>query len=108
MDPPFFNRARTASDGISTEGDPLTQSEFDDFNQENSFIVVYGIVSYKDFFGVSHWTKMCAFFPKPGATKGVNAKQCADYGDIDEQLANSDAVMVALFDLEVVLVDSSD
>jgi hypothetical protein len=83
MDSPVFNRVRTAADGVSVETDPVTQAEFDDFNQGNSFIVVYGTVSYKDFFGTSHWTRMCGFFAKPGGTKGFSAKQCTDYADID-------------------------
>ena len=83
MDSPVFSRVSTASDGVSAETDPVTQAELDDFNQGNSFIVVYGKVSYEDFFRVSHWTKMCGFFPKPGSTKGVSAKKCTDYGDID-------------------------
>jgi hypothetical protein len=83
MDSPVFNRVRTASDGVSAETDPVTQAEFDEFNQVKSFVVVYGIVSYGDFFGIRHWTKMCAFFPKPGANGAVTAKRCADYGDID-------------------------
>ena len=74
MDPAVFSRVRTAADGVSVETDLLTQAEFDDFNQEKSFIVVYGMVSYKDFFGISHWTKICGFFPKPSGTKGVTAK----------------------------------
>ncbi len=83
MDSPVFMRVRTASDGVSAETDPVTQAELDDFNQGNSFIVVYGMVSYEDFFHVSHWTKMCGFFPKLGSTKGASAKKCTDFGNID-------------------------
>jgi hypothetical protein len=83
MDSPVFSRVRTASDGISVEANPVSQAELDDFNQVKSFIIVYGIVSYRDFFGTWHWTKICGYFPKPNATGGVTAKWCADYGDID-------------------------
>lgn len=83
MDSQVFSRVRTASDGVSAETAPVTQAEFDDFNQVNSFIIVYGIVSYRDFFGTWHWTKVCAYFPKINSTRGVTAKTCTDYADID-------------------------
>jgi hypothetical protein len=64
---------------------PVTQAESDDFDQRKSFVVVYGIVSYRDFFGKWHWTKMCNLFTTkpPNAIGGVTAILCADYGDID-------------------------
>ena len=83
MDASAFNRVRTGSDGISVEIAPVTQAELDDFNQVKCFVIVYGIVSYSDFFGTWHWTKICGFFPKPNAGGGVTAKPCADYADID-------------------------
>jgi hypothetical protein len=69
--------------GIFVETAPVTQAELDDFNQVKCFVIVYGIVSYSDFFGTWHWTKICGFFPKPNAGGGVTAKPCADYADID-------------------------
>ena len=48
--------------GIFVETAPVTQAELDDFNQVKCFVIVYGIVSYSDFFETWHWTKFAVSF----------------------------------------------
>jgi hypothetical protein len=58
----------------------LSATEFDEFNREKIFFVVYGRLTYTDFYNVEHWTKFCQFIGLHGT---ATAKPCADYGDLD-------------------------
>jgi hypothetical protein len=81
-DSPYF-RLRTSSNGTSVEEDPLTESEFDDLQHSRIFFVVYATVSYADFFGTKHWTRMCAFSALSNVVGTATAQKCTDSGDVD-------------------------
>jgi hypothetical protein len=64
------------------EGDIVTQREFDDFQNGRLFFVAYTNVSYKDFFGIEHWTRYCtAIVSKALGT--FTGQKCTNYGDVD-------------------------
>jgi hypothetical protein len=77
-------RKKLASDGNTLESDPLTASEVKNLQpQINIFFVVYGKVSYSDFFGIDHWTKFCQYMVPTNSVGSVTAERCANYGDVD-------------------------
>jgi hypothetical protein len=78
-----YSRLRASANGSSTEDDPLTESELDDLQHNRIFFVVYATVSYTDFFGIKHWTKMCAFSALPNVVGTATAQKCTNYGDVD-------------------------
>jgi hypothetical protein len=73
---------RNSETGIP-EGDILMHSELDDFQHFRIFFVAYATVHYKDFFGVDHWTKLCAVEAPANVPGTFTGKNCTDYGDID-------------------------
>jgi hypothetical protein len=46
--------------------------------------VVYGSVSYKDFFGTPHVTKFCSFWMGGKTEMFLSARKCSDYNSIDK------------------------
>ena len=61
-----------------------TQAEAEAWKAGNNYIAVYGIVTYDDVFGVSHWTKFCLW--KGGNSKSTYmAQNCAKYSEVDNQ-----------------------
>lgn len=77
-------RKKLASDGNTLESDPLTGAEFENLQPRiNVFFVVYGTVSYSDFFGNDHWTKFCEFMVPGNAIGSVTAQRCTNYSDVD-------------------------
>jgi hypothetical protein len=78
-----FSRLRASANGTATEDDILTQSESDDFQHFKIFFVVYAITSYKDFFGIEHWTKLCVAELPPNVSGTFTGKKCTNYGDVD-------------------------
>lgn len=77
-------RARRSIGSNSPENDPITKTESEDFANGVTFYVVYGKITYTDFFGVDHWTKFCTPIvssnPRVG---GFTFRACTDYGDVD-------------------------
>jgi hypothetical protein len=78
-----IQRVRYINNGPATEDDILTQTEFEDFRKTRVFFVIYGTVFYKDFFGIGHWTKQCAFFAPVDVPGQFTAQKCTNYSDID-------------------------
>jgi hypothetical protein len=78
-----FNKLRYSNSGGSTEPDLLTQSEFDDFQNGRVFFVFYADVSYKDFFGVEHWTRTCKVLVQSNVPGTFSGRKCTNYGDVD-------------------------
>jgi hypothetical protein len=64
------------------EGNVVTQREFDDSQNGRLFFVAYANVSYKDFFGIEHWTKYCTAIVSKTANS-FTGKNCTNYGDVD-------------------------
>jgi hypothetical protein len=64
------------------EGNLVTQPEFNDFQNGKLFFVAYANVSYKDFFGIEHWTKYCTAIVSK-ATSSFTGQKCTNYGDVD-------------------------
>jgi hypothetical protein len=71
--------------GDAGDVNPLSQSEYDDFNQLKIFFVVYGTVSYGDFFGTRHWTKFCSVLIPHGVPPNTpyTGRSCSVYSDVD-------------------------
>jgi hypothetical protein len=77
------SKLRFVGNGVSSGPDLLTQSEFDDFRLGKIFFVTYANISYKDFFGVKHWTRLCEFNVQGSISGSYSAQKCANYGDVD-------------------------
>jgi hypothetical protein len=59
----------------------ISQPELGDLNAGRIFFVVYGTVTYTDFFRTQHWTKFCVtWILAPG---NYTSKKCAEYDDVD-------------------------
>jgi len=56
-----------------------TDALMQEINQGQSFVVVYGRVTYCDIFGVSHWTTFCRYATRPGFIDYA----CMNYNDAD-------------------------
>lgn len=60
----------------------LTPEEGKAFGKGTVFFVVFGTVTYEDFFHVKHWTKFCQY--EASATGGpYTAEKCTSYNDVD-------------------------
>ncbi len=60
----------------------LTPPELGDLNEGKTFFVIYGTVTYTDFFRTEHWTKFCVtWIMAPG---NYTSKKCAEYNDVDD------------------------
>jgi hypothetical protein len=82
------SRQRFAKDGKTFEEDPLTEIEWEQFQQNKIFFVIFAKVVYSDFFNVQHWTQKCNWqvIKKTQETRGtISAQKCAAYADIDDQ-----------------------
>jgi hypothetical protein len=90
---PLLNRTKRLSyfsAGILFPGDPenlsssytLPQSEWEDFAEGRSFLVIYGRASYKDVFQVDHWTNFCSFSGRPGWS--YSAEKCTNDNNTDD------------------------
>jgi hypothetical protein len=66
----------------------VTQQDVAAWNDHGVFVVVYGIVHYSDIFGVSHWTKLCHYYPSDFPFRDealTNIRKCIDEGnDVDK------------------------
>ena len=58
---------------------PFTSTEAEAFRNNKLYLVIYGTVTYTDFFKVQHWTKFCYPFYETSAP----ALSCAQYNGID-------------------------
>lgn len=82
------SRLRFAKDGKTVEEDPLTENEWEEFQQNKIFFVIFAKVIYSDFFEVQHWTQKCNWqvLKKTQETRrAISAQKCAAYADIDSQ-----------------------
>jgi hypothetical protein len=78
-----INKLRTSNNGGPPEADLLTQPAFDDFQNGRLFFVLYANVSYKDFFGIEHWTRICAAWVQSRVPGSFTGQKCTNYGDVD-------------------------
>jgi hypothetical protein len=62
--------------------------DYDRWTKGELFYVVYGRISYSDFFRVEHWTHYCVFVaspPPPGHPPYTfTAQRCTEYNDVDD------------------------
>jgi len=58
----------------------VTQSEYESFIHGVKYEVTYGQVTYRDIFGVNHWSKFCGY--GPGSFASLHGK-CAEYNNTD-------------------------
>jgi hypothetical protein len=61
----------------------LLQSDWEDYREGRSFLVIYGRVTYKDVFQTEHWTDYCEFHAlNPGT---YTTRKCTDYNNTDDE-----------------------
>jgi len=60
----------------------LSEKEWDDLKEARAWIAVHGEVTYRDTFGIKHWTKFCVF-KSPAVGKSVRASGCTMYNSVD-------------------------
>ena len=78
-----FSKQRSSNNSGALEPDLLTQPDFDDFNNGRLFFVIYANVSYKDFFGIQHWTRLCMVYVPSNVEGTFSGQKCTNYGDVD-------------------------
>ena len=61
---------------------PISQTELEQFNEGNIFLVVYARVAYSDASG-EHWTQFCRPIVENAKSISIPAKGCTDYNDTD-------------------------
>jgi hypothetical protein len=81
----YFNvvvERRKGTDPLNPDPDPVTNAESADYIAGKSWIIEYGVISYRDAFGILHWTRECAWFGSPG--KMFQSKSCTEYNSTDK------------------------
>jgi hypothetical protein len=62
----------------------LTSSDYRDLIDGRAFFMLRGIITYKDVFGIRHWTKFCYGMPYSRPPEiSPNVKNCATYNSVD-------------------------
>lgn len=82
-DYPWENKVSRMKDSFNPQ--TLTKDEVADLLSGRSYVVLYGVVLYRDAFGSDHWLQMCgyaAFFKR----SSVNAIPCVAYNDFGDGL----------------------
>lgn len=74
-------RTKAGSTDVA-EPDPLTGSEWKELSDGRAYLVFYGEMTYRDVYGVFHWTKYCTW---KGLIPGnYTSRDCTAYNDTDK------------------------
>jgi len=82
---------KPGSTGEHPEIEPLPPENWKRYSDGTAFYVLYGKISYFDFFKVEHWTHFCAWYASSAFYAARRGKDpppsviaCTDYNDVDD------------------------
>lgn len=73
-----FQGMRTGENG-NAEAIVLRKPLWEEIRTGQSFIIVHGIITYRDIFGTEHWTTYCRYVTNPS----LISDECTRHNDTD-------------------------